>query len=97
MQTLSRNRAHQYNTAAAYRENFTVLADVLVEEYGSPAMKQYNKTLRAWRRVWDQFRVRNQDTKIRPFSADPLPFWYLRLPGRAIYALRGEVEFKVAT
>ena len=71
-------------------ENLTVLADTAVETFGSAAMKQCNKTLKAWRRAWDHHRVHNQETRARPFSTDPLPFWYLAKMYQALY-LSGEV------
>ncbi|KAL2783004.1 hypothetical protein BJX66DRAFT_319333 [Aspergillus keveii] len=63
------------------RESVALIADMLVELHGSPAMKHCNQTINTWRHDWHQVCLRNPIHEsrgaCRSFFTDPMPFWYL--------------------
>lgn len=63
-------------------------------------MKQFNKTLRAWRRAWDKgCQHESWSARCRSFATEPLPFWYLAKLYQSLYLcddfVHGEISFTV--
>ena len=83
-------------------DTVAVLADTVIDACGTPAMRQCNKYIASWKRVWDRAQG---DRKSQPseaycsFIADPLPFWYLAKLYQVLYllddTLRGKVGFEL--